>query len=141
MLIRYQNRRIVDYGVFTTDPSCYDEIKAVETSTLRTDISGNIPATMKLVLEDGTVLHTKKFVAEDSYNCNFRIIDREIYDQISKMIEKQKYYGDVLDVRLLYDSCNSFSWYLGVTFYNPFDDCSDGVTSFDVESVYWLPEK
>ena len=141
MLIRYQDRRIVDYGVFATDPSYYDEIKAVESSVSQTDISGNVPATMTMVLEDGTVLRTKKFVAEDSYNQSFRIVDRDIYEIASKMIANEKHYGDILDIALRYDNSNRFCWYLTIIFYDPFDGFSDGIISFDVESVYWLPDK
>lgn len=137
MLIRYQDRRILDYGVFALKAPYYDSVEAAESTVSRTSLSGNTPATMTMVLEDGTILHTKRFVAINSYNNEFRIIDGKLYETIAKMMESRGHYGDILDILLL---CGE-GWSIYVHYYDGLEDFDDGADFFEVESVSWSLEK
>lgn len=141
MLIRHRRDSFVDYGVFAVNPDNFDNVVAVESSVIKTDISGNIPATMTIMLKNGAVLKTRKFVAKNRYHSDFLIVDRAIYEQISKMLEEMKHYGKILKVSVFHDSnYDEINWHMAVCF-NDVWQITDNFVSFDVEHIYWSAEK
>lgn len=141
MTIRYPDRHTIDYGVFALKSSNYDRVEAVESSVLRTNLSGNTPATMTVVLESGVNLSTKKFVATGTGNCEFRILDRVIYEIASKMIAQMGHCGEILDMLLFWSDGDSGPWSVAIRFNNAQEDSSDSCAFFDVAHVSWaIPE-
>ena len=130
MLIKTENGTATDYSIFTTMPP-YDEIVAVESSVFETCLSGNTPATVVIVLEDGTILHTTEFVANGDGRCfnTFDITDQSIANRIIAMFPDVPIHK-ALEVFLLSPD-SGYGWSLGMTFDFPpdyedffeYDDC------------------
>jgi len=139
MLIRYQDGRSIDYGVFALKAPYYS-VDAVESSVRKTELSGINPTIMSVVLDNGTVFHTKKFVGLDSNNSEFRIVDREVYAIIGKMLDSIGHYGEIIDLLLIHYGGESSEWAITVYHDDVLDLC-DGTDFFDVNTVTWLSEK
>ena len=85
MLITMENGQQVDYSIFSVLQP-YGEVVSVESSFYKTPISGKIPATMVIQLENGMQLATQHFFSTDVAFGEFFITDQSMIENIVEML-------------------------------------------------------
>ena len=142
MLIKHAYGQAIDYSFIAHLP-VYGDLVAIKSSEHETEFSGDSPATLFMELPDGTQLQTTDFVAEDCSLSSIIIHDKEIHEQLKRIIyqmpEYQLFPGEMVGVWVCNNEFSS-NWTVGIDFtedFAPYEDCA----YINPVKVYFMPSK